>query len=63
MHIVKIVVWQEDDSWMGYLQEYPDYWTQGESLEDLKEHLKDLHADLTSGAIPGARRVDDLVVS
>ncbi len=31
--------WQEDDAWLGYLQDYPDYWTQGESLDDLIEHL------------------------
>ena len=31
MNIVKIVVWQEDEPWLGYLQEYPDYWTQGDS--------------------------------
>ncbi len=63
MQVVKIVVWQEDESWIGFLQEYPDYWTQGESLDDLKEHLKDLHADVSSGVIPGVRRVEDLVVS
>ncbi|MCA9153192.1 MAG: hypothetical protein R3C99_05800 [Pirellulaceae bacterium] len=63
MQAVKIVVWQDGDDWLGYLQEYPDYWTQGESLDDLKEHLKDLYADLSGGAIPGARRVEDLVVS
>jgi len=60
---VKIVVWQDDDYWLGYLEEYPDYWTQGESLDDLKEHLRDLYADLSQGLIPGARRVEDLVVS
>lgn len=63
MHVVKVVVWEEDGAWVGYLQDYPDYWTQGESLEDLKEHLRDLHADLSTGMIPGARRVEDLVVS
>lgn len=63
MQTVKIVVWQEDDAWLGYLQEYPDYRTQGASLDDLKEHLRDLHADLSAGLIPGARRVEDLVVS
>ena len=63
MQVVKIVVWQEDDAWVGCLQDYPDYWTQGESLDDLKEHLKDLYADLSAGLIPGARRVEDLVVS
>jgi hypothetical protein len=62
MQVVKIVVWQEDETWIGYIQDYPDYWTQGESLDDLKEHLKDLHADLSAGRIPGARRVEDLVV-
>jgi hypothetical protein len=63
MHTVKIVVWQEDKDWIGYLQDYPDYWTQGGTLDELKEHLKDLHADLSAGAIPGARRIDDLIVS
>ncbi len=61
--VVKIVVWEEDGTWMGYVQEYPDYWTQGNTLDDLKDHLKDLYADLSSGLIPGARRVEDLVVS
>jgi len=46
MQTVKFVRWQEGDTWIGYLQDYPDYWTQGESIEDLKEHLKDRHADL-----------------
>lgn len=39
MQSVKIVVWEEDDGWLGYLQDYPDYWTQGDTLDDLKEHL------------------------
>ena len=63
MQSVKIVVWQDGDAWIGYLQEYPDYWTQGSSLDDLREHLKDLHAELSSGDIPGVRRVEDLMIS
>lgn len=47
--MVKIVVWREEDAWLGYLQDYPDYWTQGESLDDLREHLKDLYSDLSAG--------------
>ena len=39
---VKFVYWHEDGVWIGYLQDYPDYWTQGETLADLKEHLRDL---------------------
>ena len=54
--------WQEDDAWLGYLQDYPDYWTQGESLDDLIEHLRDLYVDLSSGKIPGARKVGELII-
>jgi predicted RNase H-like HicB family nuclease len=62
MHSVKIVYWEEDGSWLGYLQEYPDYWTQGKSLEDLKEHLKDLYRDVTSGEVPSIRKVEEMEV-
>ena len=40
MPSVKYVYWQEDDAWLGYLEEFPDYWTQGESLDELIDHLK-----------------------
>jgi len=60
---INIVFWEEEGGWLGYLQEYPDYWTQGESLDDLKEHLKDLYQDITSDQIPGIRKVGELVIS
>jgi hypothetical protein len=63
MRTVKDVNWEEDGGWLGYIQEFQDYWTQSETLDDLKEHLRDLYADLTSGQLPGIRKVDDLVVS
>jgi hypothetical protein len=63
MQAIKIIVWEEDGAWLGYLQDYPDYWTQGETLDDLKEHLKDLYRDVSSGTIPGIRRVEELVIS
>ncbi len=37
--------------------------TQGDSLDDLKEHLKDLYGELNSGHIPGIRRVVELSLS
>ena len=63
MQTVKFIYWEEDGAWLGFLQEFPDYWTQGETLDDLKDHLRDLYADVTSGQLPGIRRVDDLVVA
>jgi predicted RNase H-like HicB family nuclease len=63
MEKVKIVYWEEEGAWLGYLQEYPDYWTQGETLEDLKEHLRDLYQEIMSGEIPGIRKVGELDVA
>jgi hypothetical protein len=55
--------WQDGDSWLGYLDEFPDYQTQAESFDDLKEHLADLYRDLTSGEIPNVRRRAEMEVA
>ncbi len=34
MSTVKIVYWQDKEMWLGYLEDYPDYMTQGETLEE-----------------------------
>jgi predicted RNase H-like HicB family nuclease len=59
----KYKYWQEDDMWLGCLEEFPDYWTQGQTEQELKENLIDLYKDLTSGEIPHVRRVAELEVS
>jgi predicted RNase H-like HicB family nuclease len=59
----RFVYWQDGDAWLGYLEEFPDYMTQGDSLDDLKEHLRDIYADVTGGVIPAVRRAADLDVA
>ncbi len=59
----KYLYWKDGDMWLGYLEEYPDYMTQGETLDELKENLKDIYGDLTSGAIPCVRKVAELEVA
>ena len=63
MKTVRFVYWEQDGVWIGYLQDYPDYWTQGETLDDLKDHLRDLYRDLSLEAASGIRKVEELVVS
>jgi predicted RNase H-like HicB family nuclease len=60
MDSTKYIYWQDQSLWLGYLQDYPDYWTQGQSLEDLESHLRDLYQDLTSREIPGVRKLAEL---
>ncbi|MEL7418691.1 MAG: type II toxin-antitoxin system HicB family antitoxin [Cyanobacteria bacterium J06648_1] len=59
----KYVYWQDDDMWLGYLEEYPDYWTQGETEAELKENLLDIYQDLMGGTIANIRKVAELEVS
>jgi len=54
---------REGEMWLGHLDDYPDYMTQGTSPDDLKEHLLDLYRDLSSGAIPAVRQHAELKVA
>jgi predicted RNase H-like HicB family nuclease len=64
MKTVKIVYWQEPDGmWLGHLESFPDYLTQGETLEELKENLKSLLADLEEGGIPVVRYHEEIEVA
>ena len=58
----RYVHWQDGDMWLSYFEEFPDYLTQGESIEELQENLRDLYKDLTSGEIPGIRKVSELTI-
>ena len=62
MSTVRYVHWQDQGMWLGYFEEFPDYLTQGETLADLEANLRDLYRDVTSGEIPGIRRVAELTV-
>lgn len=55
--------WQNGEFWIGYLEIYPDYMTQGFSLDELKENLADLYEELSGGKIPSIRKADELNIS
>ena len=63
MKTLRYVQWQDGEMWLGYLEDFPDYMTQGESLEELQENLRDIYGELTSGNIPSVRRVAELQVA
>ncbi len=63
MDTKKFTYFQEEDMLVGWLEEFPDYKTQGETLEELKENLRDLYRDLNSNAIPQVRHVSELDVA
>jgi len=62
MSAVRFVHWKDGGMWLGYFEDFPDYLTQGETLDELKDNLRDLYRDLNSGELPGIRRVAELTV-
>ena len=57
----KFVYYQEDDMFIGWLEEFPDYRTQGRSLDELMDNLKDIYSDLISGSVPNVHKVGELL--
>ena len=62
MEKLKYAYWKDEEMWLGYLDEYPDYMTQGETLEELKVNLVDIYKELNSGNIPHVRKVAELEI-
>ncbi len=52
MDSTRYTYWEDDGLFIGYLEEFSDYMTQGLSLDELKENLRDIYGELNSGTIP-----------
>jgi predicted RNase H-like HicB family nuclease len=63
MKALKFTYWKDGNYYLGFLNNYPDYETQGMSKEELISNLKDLVVDLESGEVPYIRKVEELVVA
>ena len=53
MRTVKFTSWQDGEFFIGFLNEYPDYQTQGMHKEELAENLKDPSSMETSASSVG----------
>jgi predicted RNase H-like HicB family nuclease len=59
---LKYIYWKDGNEYLGYLEKYPGYMTQGTSLDELIENLKDVYIDLESGDIPAVRKAGELEI-
>ncbi len=62
MKTIQYTFWQDGEFFLGYLNEFPEYETQGLSKEELLENLKDLFVDIKSGEIPYIRKVEEMAI-
>lgn len=64
MTTLQFTYWEASEGgYLGYLNNFPEQWTQGETFEELKEMLASLYSDLREGDIPGLRRIGVLEVA
>jgi len=57
----RFTYWIEaDGKYLGYLNDYPDHWTQGDNIQDLKDHLRDLHETFSAEEIRGIKKEAEL---
>ena len=63
MKTLAYTFWPDGKFFIGHLNYYPDYETQGYSKDELIENLKDLLVDCESNEVPFIRKVEELVLA
>ncbi len=49
------IFYKETSGWfVGHLQEYPDYESQGKTLDELKQNLIEIYNDINNNLVPDA---------
>ncbi len=58
------IVYKKENGWfVGHIQEYPDYESQGKTLEELRDNLLEIYDDIRKGLVPDAQRSQILEVA
>ena len=60
---LKMVYWKSDKFWVGKLLEHPEIMTQGETLEELEENMKDAYIIMTMEDVPEEHKVKILTLA
>ena len=49
---LSLIYWKSDKFWLGKLVQYPEIMTQGETLEELEENIKDAYLMMLMEDVP-----------
>jgi predicted RNase H-like HicB family nuclease len=60
---LKMVYWKGDKFWVGKLLEYPDIMTQGKTLKELEENMKEAYMLMTMDDVPKEHKIKELTLS
>lgn len=57
-----MVYWKSDKFWLGKLLEHPEIMTQGETLEELEENIKDAYLLMAMDDVPEEYQVKEIAI-
>lgn len=57
---LKMVYWKSEKFWVGKLLDHTEIMTQGETLEELEENMKDAYMIMTMEDVPEKHKVKEL---
>jgi len=60
---LKMVYWKGEKFWVGRLLEHPEIMTQGETLEELEENMKDAFLLMAMDDVPDEHQIKELTLT
>lgn len=60
---LKMIYWKGEKFWVGKLLEHPEIMTQGETLEELEENMRDAYALMTLDDVPAQHEIKELAMN
>jgi len=57
-----MIYWKSDKFWLGKLLEHPEIMTQGETLEELEENIKDVYFLMAMDDVPEEYEVKEISI-
>jgi predicted RNase H-like HicB family nuclease len=59
---IKMVYWKGEKFWLGKILEHPEIMSQGETLEELEENLKDAYKLMLMDDVPSDYQLKEISV-
>lgn len=60
---LKMIYWKGKKFWVGKLLEHPEIMTQGETLEELEDNMKDAYALMALEDVPAQHEIKELAIN
>ena len=57
-----MIYWQSDKFWLGKLLEHPEIMTQGETLQELEENIKDAFVLMAMDEVPNEYQMKEILI-